>query len=700
MAFANLEHPRPCKQPLVESLPAEIEYHELFENASDLVYSHDLNGVLLAVNKAFERLTGTPREEALGRNISEWIDPESVHLLHEMVRRKLGGMPRTVFEVTLNGHEGRRISLEVGARLVFRDGAPVGVQGIARDITARKKAEILERGRNRVLEMVAGNEALPGVLKELCGMVERQVHQAVCSVLLAEERGLVCVAGPSPSGEPTADAALLAGDGGYQVPIEAGDGRLLGVFLLTGEGFQHPGADDLRALEAARRLAVVAIEHQQLTERLAHQALHDALTKLPNRHQMECRLAEILALAQRNNWLLAVLFIDLDRFKQINDTLGHAAGDQVLRQVARRLEGCLRKSDCLARMGGDEFTVVLPELADSRDAQRVAQKLLAALQAPFEVDGQELFLSASIGISLYPRDGNDPAVLQRKADTAMYRAKSHGRNGFEFFTQELGLAALERLAIENALRRAVDNQELLLYYQPQFDAQGGLAGFETLLAWCHPALGLTSPARFIPVAEDSGMIVPIGAWVLAKACRQCAEWQRAGGPRVRVAVNVSASQFKRTDFIETVASALTASGLDPALLELELTEGVVVSGMQEATRQMERLRALGVGISIDDFGTGYSSLSYLRQLPVDALKTDRSFLREMDREPAAIPLLKAIASLAHGLRLTVVAEGVESQSQMDVLRSVGCDLFQGYFLGGPVPAAEAARLVLGAPPTT
>jgi diguanylate cyclase (GGDEF)-like protein/PAS domain S-box-containing protein len=677
-----------------DSYSSDDDYRDLFENASDIIYTHDLKGALTSLNKAAERITGYAREDALGTSVFQWLDAESRAVAAEMMQQKLGGAPQTTYEVTLIAKDDRRVALEVGTRLVFRDGVPVGVQGIARDVTERKRAEILERDRNRVLELVAGNEPLPDVLAELCRLVERQLSGVLCSLLLAEGADLVLGAAPSlPRGGldslESADAAIC-----HRLPILAGDGRALGAFVLHCPAGKEAGPGEIRVIETARRLAVVAIEQRQLVDQLAYQALHDTLTGLPNRSLLEQRLDRTLAEARRHNWQLAVLFIDLDRFKQINDTLGHALGDQVLQQVARRLEGCLRKSDCLARMGGDEFTVLLTELADSRDALRVAEKLLAAFEEPFAVEGRDLFLSCSIGISLYPRDGKDAVTLQRKADTAMYRAKNHGKNSCEFYAAEFGAAALERLEIENALRRALDNQELRLYYQPQVDAGGKLAGFEALLAWNHPKLGLTSPAQFIPVAEESGMIVPIGSWVLTEACRQSALWQHSGCPRVRVAVNVSATQFSRTDFTETVAEALSASSLDPSLLELELTEGVVVRNLEESIRQMARLRALGVGISIDDFGTGYSSLSYLRRLPIDALKIDRSFLQEIDREPATIPLVKAIVALAHNLHLTVVAEGVESRGQLDALRDVGCDLFQGYLLGEPVPAAVAERFIL------
>jgi EAL domain-containing protein (putative c-di-GMP-specific phosphodiesterase class I) len=323
----------------------------------------------------------------------------------------------------------------------------------------------------------------------------------------------------------------------------------------------------------------------------------------------------------------------------------------------------------------------------------VAQKLLDALKAPFDVDGYELFVTASVGISVYPRDGRDAATLQRNADSAMYRAKNQGKNNFQVFKPEISASALESLEIENALRRALENGEFQLRYQPQVDMDGKLAGLEALLVWNHPKLGLIPPAQFIPVAEECGLIVPIGGWVLRQACQQRADWRRAWQAPIKVAVNVSVTQFTRPGFVDVVAQVLKETGLDPSFLELEITESVVMRDVKRSAQQMERLRTLGVGLSIDDFGTGYSSLSYLRTLPIDTLKIDQSFLQEVDSVPNTMPLLRAIVALAHSLRLCVVAEGVEHERQLEALREVGCDRVQGYLIGEPMPAEATGQLL-------
>ncbi len=716
-------------------MKSKRQYRELFENAIDLLYTHDLEGNFKAISKAVERISGVSRSEVLRMSIYDLLDQESRDRVREAVREVLGGSPRGAFEVSLVARDGVKVPLEVSCRLVFRGGRPVAVQGIARDITERKRAEALERDRNRVLEMVAGQEALETVLGQVCGLLERQMPETRYAILLAGAGGVTVGAaprlpaafgaafrGPTASGEAAAWSAIvergvaapvdlaaepgLAGhralllkagmEGCWVIPLLSADASTVGAFLC----FQRERAVSVpappAALEAAQRLAVVAIENRRLTERLAHQARHDTLTGLPNRRVFEERLADELENARRHSRLLAVFFIDLDRFKQINDTLGHATGDAVLRQVAERFAGTMRKGDCLARLGGDEFGLVLSGLSDTHDALRVGGKLLDSLSAPFAIGAREIFLTASIGISLYPRDGREAAALQSNADAAMYRAKSRGRGHVEFYTAGIGLAAIERMEMEAALRRALEHGELELYYQPQTDARHGLEAVEALLVWNHPRLGSIPAQQFVSVAEESGMIAPIGDWALGEACLRNAAWQRAGLPRVKVAVNVSPVQFARPDFVENVVEALSGSGLDPSLLELELTENVVMKEPDEAVRQMQRLRALGVGVALDDFGTGYSSLSYLRILPIDGLKLDRSFLKELEREPNTVPLVSAIVALAHGLGLTIVAEGVETRQQFEILRGIGCDRFQGYLLGEAAPAAAIERLLKAA----
>ncbi|RIH79126.1 putative signaling protein [Calidithermus terrae] len=421
---------------------------------------------------------------------------------------------------------------------------------------------------------------------------------------------------------------------------------------------------------------------------LSHMAHHDQLTGLANRTLFEAQLREAIARAEREDHLVGVLFIDLDHFKAVNDTLGHDAGDELLVAVAQRIRATVRASDTVARLGGDEFTVVLSQLSEAKAAERVVSKLLGALSEPFTVAGRSLFVTGSIGIALYPRDGLDASTLQRHADAAMYQAKAAGRNGFRVFRPEYTAQALQRLELEQDLRKALHQGELEVHYQPQFSLDDRrVTGVEALLRWRHPKHGLVLPARFIPLAEESGLIVPIGSWVLQQACRQAASW------RTRVAVNVSAIQFCRADFADVVASTLAETGLSPQQLELELTESTVMRDAEESLRQLERLQALGVRIAIDDFGTGHSSLGLLRSLPIDAVKIDRSFVAGLPTSASNLALVRAILTLAEAFGLEVVAEGVETAVQQDTLSQMGCHLAQGYALAMPVSAEEMGRIL-------
>ena len=423
--------------------------------------------------------------------------------------------------------------------------------------------------------------------------------------------------------------------------------------------------------------------------RLAH---FDALTGLPNRLLFLDRLSQMMAQANRNERLVAIMLLDLDRFKAINDTLGHTMGDLLLKGVAERLAGCVRGDDTVARLGGDEFIVLLPEIRYIEDAATVARKILNALAQPFPLDGHEIFIGTSIGIALYPFDEELNALL-RNADTAMYEAKQQGGNNYQFYSAEMNTASLKHLSLEGALRRALERGEFELHYQPQIDlTRGEIVGVEALVRWRHPDLGLLGPMEFIPLAEENGLIVPIGEWVLRTACAQVRAWQEAGLRPIRVAVNLSARQFYQKDLVGTVARILEQTGLDSRYLELEITESCLMQNTQTTVALLTELSRLGVRFSIDDFGTGYSSLSYLKRFPIDTLKIDRSFVCDIGTDPDDAAIVKAIIALAKSLEMHVIAEGVETPEQLHFLRTHGCNEIQGYLVSRPLPADEVARL--------
>ncbi len=430
-------------------------------------------------------------------------------------------------------------------------------------------------------------------------------------------------------------------------------------------------------------------EQKLAEERIEFLAYHDVLTRLPNRMLAQDRFQQAMAYADRSRTKVAMLFLDLDNFKAINDSLGHLAGDSLLKEVAGRLLACVRETDTVGRLGGDEFLVILAALPDAEAIAPVLVKLLASLLEGYEIGHQEFNTSASIGIALYPDDGADFEVLLKKSDMAMYRAKDAGRNTYRFFDDQMNIEAVEHLRMSNGLRKALVRDEFVLHYQPQIDiASGAMIGAEALIRWNHPEMGVVPPGRFVPVAEESGLIVPIGEWVLYQACRQAAAWGKAGVHGLVIAVNLSAVQFRRGDIEQSVTRALEASGLDPALLELELTESILINDTEHILATVKRLKLLGVKLSIDDFGTGYSSLSYLKRFQVDKLKIDQSFVRDLatDAEDAAI--VRAIIQMAGGLGLTTIAEGVETAHILGMLRAFGCDEAQGYHFARPMPADE------------
>ena len=435
-------------------------------------------------------------------------------------------------------------------------------------------------------------------------------------------------------------------------------------------------------------------QRKRSDERVSHMAFHDDLTKLPNRLMLSQRLDQALSRHRRAGTELAILFMDLDRFKVINDSLGHEIGDVLLRQVADRLRAQSREGDTVARMGGDEFVVLIENYESVTNVSIRAQRLVEQLSAPYVLGGTDCHVTVSIGISVFPTDGSDSQALLKAGDVAMYRAKDTGRNNYLYYSPSMNVHTVERLALESDLRHALERNELILHYQPKVElATGLICGIEALLRWRHPHRGLVPPLDFIPLAEETGLIVPIGEWVLATACARTKAWQDQGFPNLDVAVNLSARQFSDPMLLPNVTRIIRASGLDPSSLELEITESLVMSHGANAVAVLERLKSIGVHIAIDDFGTGYSSLAYLKRFPIDTLKVDRSFIRDITADSGDRKITRAIIAMAHSLKLKVVAEGVETEDQLKFLQSQHCDAVQGYFLHRPLPEADVAAVL-------
>jgi diguanylate cyclase (GGDEF)-like protein len=504
---------------------------------------------------------------------------------------------------------------------------------------------------------------------------------------------LFCSAGEPTELEALASAGIVFPECPALVICEVEDERFA-MEALAGGARVALVRSDLGASALVSALLAAVASHQTIRrisrarERERHLGTHDQLTGLANRYLFSDRLGQAVAAAGRSGRKMAVLFIDLDNFKFVNDTLGHGVGDGLLRSVAGHLSTALRASDTAARVGGDEFALVLTNLHDELDAERIASKILAALRHPIELRDRSIFCTVSIGIATMPSDGMDPKELVRKADTAMYHAKKRGRNRFEFYTDDMNEAVVRRVMLEDGLRTAIQDGGLRLFYQPLFDLRRErIVGAEALIRWQHPQLGFLEPMDFLPLAEETGQIVTVGEWVLETACRQNVRWQRGGNEGFRMSVNISARQLQEADFCEQVRESVLSSGLNPELLDLEITESSLVRDAEVTMNALHSLKELGIHLSIDDFGTGYSALSYLKHLPIDALKIDQSFVRTLKSDPADATIIQAVVMMAQGLNLTTVAEGVETHDQLLLLGSYGCNRMQGYLFGRPVEAA-------------
>ena len=698
LVFHDVTERREARKALRES---EERLRTLINAMPDIVCFKDGDGRWLEANDfglKLLKLEGVPYRGMTNFDLAEFGDRYgetfcNIEASDEDAWR-IGG-PRRVNEVILRPGRGSMVFDVIKVPLFNPDGSRRGLVMVGRDITEIVKAQNERRQLSSILE------ATPDFVS-ISTLDGRRVYMNQ-----AGKRMLGIPDGEDVTGLPMLQAYpewIWGGVINEAIPLAIENGSWEGEStLLSRDGTEipvsqviiaHKGVDGQEGFLST--IARDISERKRFEEQLLHQSNHDALSGLPNRLLLHDRLGQALALAQAAHaeYLMAVMLLDLNRFKNINDTLGHDLGDLLLKEVALRLATCMRGGDTLARWGGDEFVFLLTNLAHPEEAAEVAEKILNVLSPPFLLSDREIFVSASVGIALYPADGQTREALLQNAEVAMYRAKKHGESAYQFFTGDMNAWAFERLALENNLRKALERKELLLYYQPQVDLETGkISGMEALLRWQHPELGMISPAEFIPLAEETGLIVPIGAWVLREACRQNKAWQDAGMARMRVSVNLSARQFQQQDIVEMTASALQESGLTADSLELELTESYIMQNPEVAISTLKLLEEMGVFLSVDDFGTGYSSLSYLRRFPIDCLKIDQSFVRDIPNNDDAVAIVSAIVAMARSLKLELVAEGVETREQLDYLKQLQCNRMQGFLFSRPIPAKEFESLV-------
>ncbi|MBP1759861.1 MAG: domain S-box/diguanylate cyclase protein [Firmicutes bacterium] len=671
-------------------------YRLLADEVLDIIIFISPDGQIIDANEAAVKRYGYTRQELISMPVHKLRLPEDQLTVPCFLQNAPQGMQ---FELKHVCKDGSVFPIDISAKGATSNGKPI-IISLIRDISKRKKAEAevwLEKERaqitlesigdavittdvrahveylNPVAEALTGwsNSEATGIpLDKVFNIVNEETGKTLESPIVSSltEGRVVCIAN---------NIALVNKEGitiaieNSAAPIRDRDDSIIGAVLVFRD---------------------VSYKRNHMKE-LAHQAQHDALTGLPNRLLFNEHLKHALARAKRKKSRLAVMFLDLDRFKLINDTMGHSLGDQLLHDVAERIRQTLREGDTVARQGGDEFLVLLPEIKDELEAALVAERILGLFTQPIILESNEIYISTSIGISLYPNDASDLETLVKQADTAMYYAKEKGRNNCQFFTVGLNMKANERLSTENSLRKALARGEFVLHYQPQVGLESGaVVGLEALIRWNSVELGMVSPTSFIPIAEETGLIIPIGEWVLRTACTQNKQWQKQGFPPLRMAVNISARQFREPSFVKLVKGILQETELDPQWLELEITESIAMDNGDISLEMLSAFKEIGVRISIDDFGTGFSSLNYLRRMPIDTLKIDQSFIQDISTGENGEEVVTAIIQLAKNLHLKVIAEGVETNSQWSFLKDNLCDEMQGYLFSKAVPSKEAERL--------
>lgn len=712
----------------------------MINHVPDYIYAKDVEGRFLIANQVTIADNGLEAlNDIVGKTDFDLHPPHMAKAIADIERRVIEtGEPIFGIEERAIVSKGRdRWLMTSKVPLRNKRGKIVGVVGVSRDISDRKAAERLLEGQARLLEMIANSRPLDEFFRDMILLIEALMPGIKGSVLLLSADGRYLSHGAAPSldeaycatihgveigprmgscgtaawrGEQVIVSDILADPlwddyrefvrpygfrSCWSTPVHSRDRKVLGTFALYSGSVGVPDDGQRELIAMAAHLAGIAIERKQAEDRISFMAHHDALTGLPNRALFEEQVAEALeALRGTRQWAV-LAFLDLDNFKLVNDTLGHAAGDELLKVTASRMRSSVRKSDMVVRVGGDEFILLLNGLPCERDVVLARlEDIRRAIAAPMEIEGRSLQVTCSMGVACFPNQGKTVGELLANADMAMYRAKELGRNNLQVFTEEMAAKAHEKLRQQEELRRALARDEFFLQFQPQMNlANGRVFAAEALLRWRHPERGTVSPAEFIPLAEETGLIVPIGDWVLRAACRQAKGWQDAGLPPLIVSVNVSARQFRERNWAGHVAAILAETGLEPCCLELELTESLIMQDVPGAIATMHELQAIGVHLAIDDFGTGYSSLSALKRFPVRRLKIDRSFVADIPVDLDDNAITAAIISLAQNLGLRVIAEGVENQAQVEFLRQSGCDEIQGYFFSRPLAAPDFETLM-------
>ncbi|HRD89864.1 MAG TPA: EAL domain-containing protein [Accumulibacter sp.] len=674
------------------------------------IFASDAQGRCEYVNAAYQKISGRSLAQMLGTNWSMTFHPED--------RQRALAEWRAAARSQLPFHSELRFLREDGSIIWARvNAAPLGGGGTAQahvqaveDISMRKSMEFVWRAAEEALfeekerAQVTLNSIGDAVLTtDLLGNVSYLNPVAEAMTGWSRDDAL---------GRPLSEVFRIidgttrqaaANPAQRAIEEDRNVGLIADCVLVRRDGAESPIEDSTAPIHNRYGEVVGAVivfhdvsQSRAITLKLAHLAQHDVLTGLPNRLLLTERLSHAIGRAQRHGRQVALLFLDLDHFKHINDSLGHVVGDELLQSLAGRLAACVRATDTVCRQGGDEFVILLADIEQPQDAARVAEKLHAASAVPHRIGGHELHVTLSIGISVYPDDGSDVDTVMRNADTAMYHAKEDGRNTYQFFTADMNTRAVRRLFVESSLRHALKRNEFLLHYQPQIDlVSGAITGAEALLRWRDPELGLVYPGEFVAIAEKCGLIVPIGRWVLRETCRQVQAWRDAGLHAVPVAVNISAVEFRHPDFLEGVALILKETGLPSRYLELELTESVLMHNAESSVSVLEALKTMGVSLAIDDFGTGYSSLSYLKRFPIGTLKIDQSFVRDIATDADDATIVSAVIGMGRNLKQRVIAEGVESREQLAFLQTQRCDEGQGFQLSYPLPAEDFARLLVG-----